>query len=648
MGDGGVGVVARSPGLDTPRHSPTGSQDFLFELSHPILDYVDAVVQDLRTRKILNHWETGDLRPFAMRPINHRNFLFPLRLGNSAETNAVFTNNAKLTESQQLRLIMRIVSESSVLIPLKMWPERAFWEADTGYVLYIGIFYGIMLVMILYNLVTSLAMRTLSGYLYICYMIFITIYLAALDGILLKTWPSLVRLNDSYVLPGSLSQFFFSLFSIQFLNLRNSHRWLLAIFIFFGAVNVIQFFCGLFFGPGLALKLIFLFSPPFGVCAWIVAVVRLAQGYRPARYYLVGFSFLIVGSIIGSLHRSGVINSADPWIYRAIQIGTGIEAILLSFGLADRIRLIQKEKELAQANTIEQQRILNVAFARFVPAPFLQILGKKSIPDVLLGDYTEREMTILFADIRGFTTISEKLSPKQTFEFINEYLHGAGPVIRNNHGFIDKYMGDGIMALFEKPEDAISAAMRMQQRNERLNRRLGDRLVAPINVGIGIHTGHLMLGTIGEPQRMDGTVIADAVNLASRVESLTKQYGVDVLVTKEALAGLQTGTAERPWLRRFVDRIAVKGKSEPATLYEIVTIKNGRALKYSRNWLIAWNQALRLYYKREFSAALDLFEQLIKRLPDDKTALLFRERSERYLHKPPVEGWNGVAVAVSK
>ena len=345
-----------------------------------------------------------------------------------------------------------------------------------------------------------------------------------------------------------------------------------------------------------------------------------------------------------------------------MQIGAALEVILLSFGLADRIRLIQKEKELAQAATIEQQRILNAAFARFVPTPFLQILGKKSIPDVLLGDYTEREMTILFADIRGFTTISEKLSPKQTFDFINNYLQGSGPVIRNNGGFIDKYMGDGIMALFEKRDDAIRAALRLQSRNDRLNRMIGVRppspsgrgaggeggLISPINVGIGIHTGHLMLGTIGEPQRMDGTVISDAVNLASRVESLTKQYGVSLLVTKETLAGMQLGTAERPYLRRFIDRIAVKGKSEPATVYEVVPVKNGAAAKYSTPWLNRWSDALKLYYAQKFAAALEAFKALDKDAEGDKTLALFISRSEEYLVNPPADGWNGVAVAINK
>ena len=237
-----------------------------------------------------------------------------------------------------------------------------------------------------------------------------------------------------------------------------------------------------------------------------------------------------------------------------------------------------------------------------------------------------------------------------------------GPHLRTNGGFIDKYMGDGIMALFEKREDAITAALRLQSRNARLNRVLAPPLlqerglggearkglISPINVGIGIHTGHLMLGTIGEPQRMDGTVISDAVNLASRVESLTKQYGVNLLVTKETLAGIQLGTPEFPWIRRFIDRIAVKGKSEPATIYEVIALKNGKATKYSKNWLLAWNEAMRLYYTREFAAALKVMHRLLKKTPGDQTLELFIRRSEEYSVNPPEKNWNGVAVALRK
>jgi adenylate cyclase len=293
---------------------------------------------------------------------------------------------------------------------------------------------------------------------------------------------------------------------------------------------------------------------------------------------------------------------------------------------------------------IKNEIRLKDSFARFVPTTFLRILGKKSIPEVKLGDYAEKKMTIMFADIRSFTSISEKLSPKQTFDFINNYLKGAGPIIRKYSGFIDKYMGDGIMALFEEPGDAIAAALRLQARNARLNSSLGSRLVAPLKVGIGIHTGHLMLGTIGERQRMDGTVIADAVNLASRIESLTKHYGVSILVTKDTLQA----TEAAGWNARFIDRIAVKGKATPSDVYEISPVTGSSRHFESGPWMQRWETGIEAYFAGNFVRATELFAQLIASAPDDQVAALYLTRCSENLKSPPPLGWNGVTVATSK
>lgn len=606
------------------------AQEFLLELSHPVLDYVDVVVQDLSTKKILNRWETGDLRPFDSRPVRHRNFLFPIETGAA-------------------RIWLKLSGESTVQIPLKIWIRPSFFESDNKDVALLGLYYGIISSMLIYNLILAGYMKSLSGYLYVAYMLVAATAQTTLDGLFYKFLPSMQFLNQRGItFFGGVLLVIAMLFTKQYLRLEARHRRLNCALLVFGIIGLIGALVSVTFGHRYALGFNLVYGVLGPITITIAAIHRIREKFRPAIYFLTAFCFIIAGTIVLALSRIIGFGGENFLVYHSMQIGSALEAILLSFGLADRIRLIQKEKELAQAATIEQQRILNDAFARFVPAPFLQILGKKSIPEVLLGDYTEREMTILFADIRGFTTISEKLSPKQTFNFINEYLHNTGPVIRKNGGFIDKYMGDGIMALFERREDAIKAALRLQNRNARLNKSLEGRMVSAINVGIGIHTGHLMLGTIGEPQRMDGTVISDAVNLASRVESLTKQYGVNLLVTKETLAGIPLGTAEFPWIRRFIDRIAVKGKSEPATIYEVVAVKNGKTTKYSKNWLLAWNEAMRLYYSREFAAAIKVIDRLLRKTPDDKTAQLFRSRCESYGVNPPREDWQGVAVAQNK
>ena len=259
----------------------------------------------------------------------------------------------------------------------------------------------------------------------------------------------------------------------------------------------------------------------------------------------------------------------------SVLIGLVLMVVLLSLGLADRINIMQQEKEqtrkylvISQQRALEVQRALSESYARFVPTQFLEQLGKTSIRNVSLGDAVERDMSILFSDIRSFTEISENMSPRENFEFINEYLKVIGPAIRNQGGFIDKYIGDAVMALFPgRADDALRAARDMMTGLEEFNtarRNKAGGETSPVRIGIGIHTGHLMLGTIGEAERMDGTVIADAVNLASRLEGLTKSYEHKIIFSQDTLRVL-----ESPDEFEFQElgEVEIKGRSEPVSIY---------------------------------------------------------------------------------
>src|SRR5258708_32624236 len=175
-------------------------------------------------------------------------------------------------------------------------------------------------------------------------------------------------------------------------------------------------------------------------------------------------------------------------------------------------------------------------------------------------------MTILFSDIRNFTTLSEGMTPDENFAFINSYLASMGPVIRTHNGFIDKYIGDAIMALFDTADDALRAGLAMFDTLDAFNAERRSAGLEPIAIGIGINTGSLMLGTIGEEHRMDGTVISDAVNLASRIEDLTKVYRVGLLISQYTYEQLPEPQAAdiRP-----IDVVLVKGKTHPVTIYEV-------------------------------------------------------------------------------
>jgi class 3 adenylate cyclase len=267
--------------------------------------------------------------------------------------------------------------------------------------------------------------------------------------------------------------------------------------------------------------------------------------------------------------------------------------------------------------TITDLKDTNISIERFVPQAFLAIVGKPSIVEVELGDNKRKNMTILFSDIRNFTTLSEAMTPDENFAFINAYLERMGPVIRDHNGFIDKYIGDAIMALFEAADDAVRAGLAMLETLEAFNADRRAAGQAPIGIGVGINSGILMMGTIGEEHRMDGTVISDAVNLASRIEGLTKTYGARLLVSQYTVENLADPKA---YDIRPIDVVVVKGKTHPVTICEVFQrdpAEQRAAKARTRDLLQSGVEALA---RHDGAAARRLFEQCLELLPGDMAA----------------------------
>ena len=280
------------------------------------------------------------------------------------------------------------------------------------------------------------------------------------------------------------------------------------------------------------------------------------------------------------------------------------------------------------------------AYSRFVPSQFLDFLGKESYVDIKLGDQVQKEMTVLFSDIRSFTQISEQMTPKENFDFINYYLGYMEPVIRNNNGFIDKYIGDSIMALFsENAENAINAAIEMRIKLSQFNQVMDQFGKPAINSGIGIHTGSLMLGIVGGEGRMEGTVISDAVNLASRLEGLTKFYGCSIIISQDALINLNNPTQ---YNYRFLDIVKVKGKSEAVYIFEIIDgdPEDIKQLKLKTKEDFA--QGINCYKSRKFEEALNFFKKVCTINNHDKTARIYVSRCENFVEHGVPKDWDGI------
>lgn len=272
----------------------------------------------------------------------------------------------------------------------------------------------------------------------------------------------------------------------------------------------------------------------------------------------------------------------------------------------------------------EDLQTTNKSYARFVPTAFLNQLGKRDIREIGLGDQAEMEMSVLFSDIRSFTALSESMSPKDNFEFLNSYMGRLSPAIQENNGFIDKYIGDAIMALFpNRAEDALDAAIKMQQvlRQYNHHRVRGGR--DPIRAGIGIHLGRLMLGTIGSSERMDGTVISDSVNTASRIEGLTKTYGAYILVSEAVMEKVEDPSRYR---YRKVDSVIVKGKSKNINVYEIFDGMPDYLIELMTATQEDFARGIGAYAAGDLVTCRENMEKVLAVNPGDQAALIYLER----------------------
>jgi two-component system sensor histidine kinase ChiS len=230
------------------------------------------------------------------------------------------------------------------------------------------------------------------------------------------------------------------------------------------------------------------------------------------------------------------------------------------------------------------------------------------------------KLTVLFADIRSFTSLSENLTPVENFNFLNSYLSRISPVIRRNKGFIDKYLGDGVMALFPRsPEDAVNAGLELLETVRIFNGHRANSGYRPIAISIGVNTGNLMLGTVGESSRMDGTVISDAVNLASRLEGLTRTFGAWIIVSGDLLAACPAVTRIP---HRYLGRVRVKGKSRAVRIYEIIDRPDEGRVRTRE----AFEQALRSLEGRKYSEAARGFESVVAGDPSDPAARYYLKR----------------------
>jgi adenylate cyclase len=265
----------------------------------------------------------------------------------------------------------------------------------------------------------------------------------------------------------------------------------------------------------------------------------------------------------------------------------------------------------------------NTALARFVPAELTELLGRRDITEVRLGDYVERTMAVLFSDIRAFTSRSERLSPAEVFGFLNDYLAETGPIIRAHGGYVDKYVGDAILAIFPGgQDDALRAAIALQRCVDDLNAAAPG--TEPVRIGIGVHAGPLVLGTIGEEERMDATVIADAVNIAARLQGLCKEFGVRIVTTEECLSSASEPGA---YATRFLGSLPVRGKSEHVSAFEIFDADPPSTREAKLASRAELERGIKAMAAGDLEEAANALRRVVEQVPDDPVALDYLARA---------------------
>jgi class 3 adenylate cyclase/HAMP domain-containing protein len=281
---------------------------------------------------------------------------------------------------------------------------------------------------------------------------------------------------------------------------------------------------------------------------------------------------------------------------------------------------------------IEYIKKVNESTLRIVPIQFMEYLGITDITRMKLGDHVRRDLSVLFFDIRSFSIHSEILTVHENFVFINKILSIAGPILRNHNGFVDKFIGDAAMVIFANAQDAVRAGLEVYRKvvlDKTTRVMIG---IDSINIGVGIHTGSVMMGIVGEPERLSSTVISKNVNLASRVESLTKQTKSGMLVTRDTLN--QLGSGENEFQYRFVGMIQAAGVNEVIGLFDILDALPESTRKRRLATKKVFESGIRKYHIKEYKDALKRFEWVVAADPEDACAASCLAETKRHLENP--------------
>ncbi len=357
------------------------------------------------------------------------------------------------------------------------------------------------------------------------------------------------------------------------------------------------------------------------------------QNNKKAFYWLIAYMCLAFISVAQNYYYPTLEN--PKWM-RLLFFSTNILAVsllsffvMLYFVTESKKEFVRQSIIETQQNTITTTEQIAKSYARFIPSEFLSFLGKESITDLKLGDYMEDEMTVFFSDIRDFTSLSEKMHSRDLLRFLNSYLSVVSPIIKSNSGFIDKFIGDAIMAIFpQSPINALMAAVEIWQALEEYNTSREKKIRETFRIGIGMHTGKMTLGTIGSEERMDTTVVGDTVNIASRLEALTKIFHVPILVSDSFYEKLSPEDQKN---LREIDIVTVKGKTVAVRVYEVFAIDTKDVIEKKKKTMPDLLEAIQLFRSEKFVESRKIFTKCQELCPEDSIPVVYINRCDSLL-----------------
>ena len=365
-----------------------------------------------------------------------------------------------------------------------------------------------------------------------------------------------------------------------------------------------------------------------------VTLALLFPRLTPARQLLI--SFILMSAVI----------SVDFYLWKTYYYA--LDSVLPLFTL---IILTVFNVIYGFIKEFNQRRSIQHMFGQYIPPQLVEQMSK-SQEDIGIESGFEGErriMTVLFADIRNFTSLSETLSANELKNMLNAYFTPMTEILFKHHGTIDKYVGDMIMAFWGAPLHdeqhalhATQAALKMLEMTETLKPEFKQKGFPEISIGIGLNTGEMNVGNMGSSYRKAYTVLGDHVNLGSRLEGLTKNYGVSLIVSEYTYKDIQSVYAAR-----LLDKVRVKGRAEALSIYEPLKTLDDMTTEET-DWLNRYHQACADYYQKNWEQALTHFQSLLTLRPDDKTVQIYIDRCRQYQLDPPDENWDGIFTHLNK